>query len=64
VIALDTISEAQKFNNRAIQSIREFWLLFLQPQISFVAFNKASRAIEVHTQKALSSYKAWIIYVS
>ena len=54
-------SEAQKYNKLAITSIRNFWELFLQPSIQFSAFNKAARAIELHTQKALSTYKTLIV---
>jgi PAS domain S-box-containing protein len=54
-------SEAQKFNSQAIASIRDFWGLFLQPTISFTAFQRASRLIEVNTQKALSTYKTLLV---
>ena len=33
----------------------------MQPQISFVAFQKASRNIEIHTQRALSTYKTLLV---
>lgn len=54
-------TEAQKYNKLAITAIRDFWELFLQPTITFTAFNKAARAIELHTQKALSTYKTLIV---
>jgi PAS domain S-box-containing protein len=54
-------TEAQKYNKLAITSIRNFWELFLQPSIAFSAFNRAARAIELNTQKALSTYKTLIV---
>ncbi len=46
---------------KAIAAIREYWNLFLQPSISIKAFKKASKEIEVQTEKALSTYKSLIL---
>jgi PAS domain S-box-containing protein len=54
-------SDAQKYNKLAITAIRNFWELFLQPSIAFSTFNKMARMIELHTQKALSTYKTLIV---
>ena len=54
-------AEAQKYNRDAIASIRLFWELFLQSNISFTAFNKAARSIEINSQKALSTYKTLLL---
>lgn len=54
-------SEAQKFNSRAIRKIRDFWTLFLQPEIATSAFLTAAKEIEVHTQKALATYKTLLV---
>jgi hypothetical protein len=43
-----------------VDAIREFWALFLQPEVTFRAFNVAACAIEAETAKALATYK--VIY--
>ena len=53
--------EAQRFNNRAIRALRQFWTLFLQPTITTSEFIKYAKSIETQTQKALSLYKSLIV---
>ncbi len=53
--------EAQRYNAAAVDAIREFWSLFLQPEVTFVAFNNAARNIESQTAKALATYKTLLI---
>jgi hypothetical protein len=49
--------ETKKYNNRAIDAIREFWMLFLQKSITSTAFNRAAKEMDLHAQRAVSVYK-------
>ena len=49
--------ETKKFNNRAIDAIREFWMLFLQKSITSAAFHRAAKEMDLHSQRAVSVYK-------
>ena len=49
--------ETKIYNNRAIDGIREFWMLFLQKSITSAAFHRAAKEMDLHSQRAVSVYK-------
>lgn len=53
-------SETKKYNNRAVDSIRAFWMLFLQKSITASAFNRATKEMEAQSQKAVLIYKTML----
>jgi PAS domain-containing protein len=53
-------TETKRYNDRAIEAIRDFWLLFLQKSITATAFNRASREIDIQAQKAALVYKTML----
>lgn len=51
------LREAQKYNTSAIKAIRDFWSLFLNPEIKVAEFLRATQGIDAATNKALATYK-------
>jgi PAS domain-containing protein len=53
-------SETKRYNKRAIEAVREFWMLFLQKSITPAAFNRAAKEIDLQAQRAVAVYKTML----
>ena len=53
-------TETKRYNKRAIEAVRDFWMLFLQKSITPAAFNRAAKEIDVQAQRAVAVYKTML----